>query len=520
MPKKLGILGCLHWLWCLSKVISQGGEKIVLVKNSLLKNSFYNTAAGAVRIGLGILTIPLLIRLIGVEEYGLWTLASTVVGMVGLAEAGLSVATTVFVSQDLGKEDVDGLSQTLTVTFGAMFILATLAAIALWFTAASIVNLFPKLGQAQQLIAIQALQIGGLVVWARLLQQVLIGVEQAYQRYDLMNWLNTIQSILLSLGMLAVAWLGGRTVMLMQLQAVVNIVILLSHVWVVRSFFQGIHLRPVWNREKGLLVARYSAMMWLTSLGGALFTRADRVIVGILLDIKTLGVYSVITDITGQINTLSALPVQPLLPTVSNLFVRGNVEYSKLHQQVKQALQINGLVALGLGATIIILSPFIVSLIFPGKTSSQYILPFCISTGIYALYSINAVGYYVLLGIKAVNFCTANVLAVGTLSLIMISIGAYNFGLIGAIFGNSGYIGTLLLLFAGMKKLSIPEKLWIQWLIFPLLLFLVVFIGNLIIPYDQKSLRLGLALLQNFVLLIWFVIYRNKKLKIFYTNPK
>jgi Polysaccharide biosynthesis protein len=69
----------------------------------MLKNGFYNAAAGAVRVGLAILTIPVLIRLMGVEEYGLWALASAIVGIVTLAEAGLSTATTVFVSQDLGQ---------------------------------------------------------------------------------------------------------------------------------------------------------------------------------------------------------------------------------------------------------------------------------------------------------------------------------------------------------------------------------------------------------------------------------
>jgi O-antigen/teichoic acid export membrane protein len=40
------------------------------VKNNFLKNGFYNTSAGIIRIGLAILTIPLLIRLIGIEDYG------------------------------------------------------------------------------------------------------------------------------------------------------------------------------------------------------------------------------------------------------------------------------------------------------------------------------------------------------------------------------------------------------------------------------------------------------------------
>jgi O-antigen/teichoic acid export membrane protein len=289
------------------------------VNKHFFKNGYYNVAGGIIRVGLSVLTIPLLIRLIGVGEYGLWTLVSSVITIVTLAEAGLATSTTVFVSQDLGKEDADELSQTLTVTVGAMLGLATFAAIALFFGAESIVNLFTKLDNIQHLAAVNALKIGGLVVWARLLQQVLVGVEQAYQHYDIISFLNTLQYALIAAGMLFVAWKGGRTVALMQWQFVVSIVVLLSHIWAVKSLLKNVSLRLILNKYKVLAVGRYSGMVWLSSLGGALFARADRLIVGSLLGTQILGIYSVMTDITTQINSLSALAVQPLVPRLSNL---------------------------------------------------------------------------------------------------------------------------------------------------------------------------------------------------------
>jgi O-antigen/teichoic acid export membrane protein len=470
----------------------------------MLKNGLYNTAAGAIRIGLGVLTIPALIRLIGVENYGLWTLAYAVVGMVTLAEAGLSVATTVFVSQDVGKEDIDGLSQTLTVTFGAMLILSTIALFVLFFAAQPIVSLFPKLELTQQLIVSQALQIGGVVVWTRLLQQVLVGVEQAYQRYDLMNVLNTIQSVLLSLGMLTVAWLGGRTVALMQWQAVISIFSLLGHAWVVRSLLQGIDLHLNWNREKSLAVGRYSLMTWLTSLGGMLFSRGDRLIVGSFLGAQTLGVYAAITDITTQINSLSALPVQPLLPSLSNLAVNLDTHKAKLQKQVKQALQINSFIALVIGAGLFTLADEILHLFITGVFSKENIVTFCIVVVIYSLYSINGVGYYLLLALNAADKCMVIQLISGISSLLLIACGANQFGLVGASLGNSGYLGVWLLTFLGMRQLFIPLKRWLIWLQYPLLWFFVVIMINFILP-SQLGFKIFIFLLETAILTVWFI---------------
>ncbi len=492
------------------------------MKNSLLKNGFYNSVAGLIRIGLGILVIPVLIRTLGIEEYGLWTLASAVVVMVTLAEAGLSTTTTVFVSQDLGKKDVDGLSQTLTVTFGAMLILATLAAVALVMGAEGIINLFPKLGQEQQLKVIQAIQIGGLVVAARLLQQALVGVEQAHQRYDLMNVLNTMQCVLLSVGMLAVVWLGGRTLELMQWQALTSVVSLLSHIWIVRSLLQNINLRLSWNQDKAVAVGGYSLIMWLNTLGSTLFSRGDRLIVGSLLGSQVLGVYAGITDITAQINSFSALPVQPLLPTLSSLIGQQNINQRQLEQQLKQATQINGLVALGMGATLITLSPLILKLLFSEQTANQYLIIFCIATVIYALYSCNAVGYYSLLGTNAVKACALIQLLSSFTSLGLIAIGAYNFGLTGAIIGNFGYLTGFLITVFGMNRLSASYSLWFKWLWFPLILFFMVILVNFKLPNDY-ILRCTVFVIQTTVFMTWFAIsnsYNFSAIKNYITRDK
>jgi O-antigen/teichoic acid export membrane protein len=474
------------------------------VKNSLLRNGFYNTLAGAIRIALGLVTIPILIRLIGVEEYGLWTLASSIVGVVALAEAGLATTTTVFVSQDLGKEDVNGLSETLTTTFGAMLILATLSAIALWVSAPVIVSLFPKIEQEQQQTVVQAFKVGGIIVWARLLQQVLVGVEQGYQRYDLLNVLNTVHSLLSLLGLLVVVWAGGRTITMMQWQAVVTLVGLLSHVWLVQSLTQEIKLAIIWNPKKGLAIAKYSVLTWLTSLGGVLFLRGDRLIVASLLGSKTLGVYAVITDITGLINMFSALPVQPLLPTLSKLIAKADKNNTLAQKQIQQVIDINLLISLGLGSILFTLAPFVMQVMLDNKATSQDILAFQVATIIYALYSLNAVGYYVLFSVNAVLESMLIILFSGILSLLLITLASSYLGLVGSVIGNSGFLVTWMMILLAMKYLHINTKTWLNWFAFPVTFFVFSSMLNFVIM--QQSFSIVLGIIQVTVLLSFFAL--------------
>ena len=234
----------------------------------MLRNGFYNVIGATWRMALSVVTVPLLIRLIGVEVYGVWVLVMAGIGVVALAEAGLSISTTVFVSQDLAKSDREGLAQTLTVTIGAMLILATLAGAVYAGSAIFYPSLFPDLTQAQRETMGQAMIVGGVVIWAQLMQRVLIGVEQAYQRYAVLNGIITIEVTLRSVGLLAIAAAGGGIVEFMQWQAVVSSGALLVHSAVVWRLLPRSSIRPMWNGVKGRMIARYSVLTWVSSIGG------------------------------------------------------------------------------------------------------------------------------------------------------------------------------------------------------------------------------------------------------------
>lgn len=470
----------------------------------MLKNGFYNAGGALARIGIGLLAVPLLIRLIGVEEYGLWILVSAAVGVLGIAEAGLSVSTTFFLSRDLAENDVAGVSQTLTVTLGGMVILASAAALLLWLGANWWVGFFPNIDAAQRSIAVKAFQVGALVIWARLVQQILVSVEQAFQRYGIINILNTLQSILGNLGLVAVAWVGGRTYSLMQWQAVTTIVMLMVHLSV--GWFLLRHLKPgpSWNRTKSLSVARYSLLTWVGTLGGMMFNQGDRLIVGALLGTAVLGVYGAITNVTVQINGLSALLVQPLLPIVSRLTAKRDGDLRLVQERVKESFRLNALAALGMGGAMLTCAWVVMRLLLPGQVPDEYVLAFRAATVIYALYSLNAVGYYILLGTSRVKALTIISFAGGSLSLLMIALGTAAFGFMGAILGNAGFLLTWLMIWIGMNQVRLDVPTWSRWAAFPVVWFFLVALFALILP-DRFEVAVLVVILQTAVLFGWFL---------------
>lgn len=446
----------------------------------MLKNGLYSITAGVVRAGLTFVSIPILIQSMGLEEYGVWTLVSSVLGFTVLVEAGLPVSATVFVSQDLAREDKNSLSETLTVVIGTMFILATVAALLIYLNAELLISFFSKLEVLQKLTFVQAVQVGSLAVWAQLLIQVFIGIEQAYQEYKLMSLFNSLQWVFCISGWVIIAHLGGQSVALAQWQALASIVSLVCHIILVKRLTKGTGFKLIWNKHRVIEISNYSLVSWISTLGRAFFTKGDRLIVGSLLNSSKLAIYATIFDISTAITLFSSLIVQPLIPTISHLATTSNADKKLLRDKVEQAVYMNAYVAIFIGIFLLITSPLIINSIIIDTDKVKYILAFQLAVIIYTFLSLNATGYWILFSVKGVKKSAACQLFSGLLSLILIAFGATKFDLLGAITGNIGYLGTLILPFVAVKYLDIPSSILISWLKLPVLIFFAV---TLVVTY-------------------------------------
>jgi len=407
-------------------------------------------------------TIPLLINLIGIEEYGLWALASAIVGVLGLMEGGLSVSTTVFASRDRAGGRPEAMAETLSITGGAMLCLATAAALLLWTGSEWIASFFDKLSPAQRAAAATAIKYSSVVVWMRFLQQVLVGIEQAFERYGIINIVSSAQQMAGNLGLLAVAFYGGRVAAFMQWTALVGAVALGVHALIVRRLMgPGLRPRP-WRKERVLEIMRYSGMAWVTTLGSALFAQCDRLIIGRLLGSELLGIYAAVSGVALQINSLSGLSAQPLVPFVASAKEAGRLRQPEVRERIREAFELNAVIALGLGLGLFLATPWIIQILIPSHPEAQPFFMF--SATVYSLYSINGTGYHLLHGLRAMRECMVIQLLSGTLALLLVALGAYMGGLMGAVAGCTGYLGVWLLTVAAARHLELPFRVWREWL--------------------------------------------------------
>jgi len=466
---------------------------------TLLRNGLYNVGGQTVRGAVGLLTIPFLIRLLGIREYGVWSLAYAILALVTMSEAGMSMAAAVFLSKDFARDNFTEASRTLTFILISAVLLSTLLVLLLWLAGPLVVRPLGAFGAEEKAVVERALQFGGVAAAFLVLQRTMVGVEQAFNRYATINVLDFAQSVLANAGVVLVAWLGGRTVAMMEWQVLASAALFGAHSYVVYRLLHGKEVSLEWSGEKAWRMLRYCGSTWISTLGSGAFANCDRLIVGGVLGAPLLGIYSAITGIASKINSFSGAAVQPLVPLLS---CHADTK-SPSEDRIRQATHLNALIAIEAGIFLYVMAAWVMRVIAPGATSARDIVGLQIAAVIYALYSLNAPGHFILFALGEPSTNAIVTLSSAALSLVLIFLGAHYLGLLGALAGNVGYLGTLFLIALGLKKVGVALRHYLAWMAVPslgLATALFVWIGL----QEHFWWRAGFIILQGAIFLLWF----------------
>jgi O-antigen/teichoic acid export membrane protein len=472
----------------------------------VLRNGLYNVSGQAARGVVALLTIPVLVRCLGIGEYGVWSLAYALLSLLLIGEAGISITAAVFLSRDLGEPSAYEANCTLTFLLVGGVVTSIAIGILVWFSAPILAGSIHAFSSADRLEVRRALQVAGFAVAAFIFERVLVGIEQAFDLYGTINALDLVQSILANVGLMAVAWAGGRSIAMMEWQVFAWFSLLIVHCCLVVRIVANRGFRPQWNGTKAKRMFKFTAATWSSVCGSAAFSQCDRLIVGGILGAPILGIYSAITNLTSRINSFSGMAVQPLLPSLSRQMGQG----SGLRDEtvVRQAVILNAVIAVIAGMFLFLLADVVMKVAVPGEASAYSILALEVAAVIYTLYSFNAPGYFMLFSFGAERKNAVVVLLSGAISLALIFVGARHFGLIGAVAGNVGYLGTLCLTAVGMRRMGVTLRKYATWVATPGSGFaLVVGIGGLLQP--DVLWRAVLVTMGTLIILLWFVRENN-----------
>ncbi len=393
---------------------------------------------------------PLLIRSLGISQYGVWMVASALVGTGNILAAGFGEAAVKHLSEYRGRNDSEGMGQVMGSVLTINLMLGSLIACALWVLAPYTVHIM-KIDAGLHSVAVEAFRIGAAILITRSIESISIGVLRAFENYraavqitSMIRLVTIAIAVVLAINtrsivtiMAATLCLSGCGVALLAFSTHVNI--------------GSVPLLPSWNTGAVRSVMSFACFSSVQGLSGVAFNQADRLIIGALLGPLEVGYYSVCAQATQPIHGIVASGLHFLFPHLS---ARSNsTARSGFRRIVVSALWCNVAAVTLLSVPMVLFSKGLLSAwmgsSFAGHTSSLLAL-LALASGFLAL---NVTPHYALLALGHVRYVTAINLVAGVAMLVTMALLVPRFGLAGAAFGRLVYGPITWLMYVKLNSL-------------------------------------------------------------------
>lgn len=293
--------------------------KTVNSQTSLVGNVLLNIGGRILVVILALVTTPVLVHRLNSAGYGVYILAVTAGGLIGLLDFGLGPALVTLLSRSSHSMDhprsqkLIGTAMTLYLGIGILGLVAFVAIVP--WAVRSLLHVPAGLaGEARQSLWLSAIGFGLTTSLS-----VFNAVPTALERYDVLTRRLVIVSLVTAAATIAYALRGGSLPGFVLINVVGAVAVVVSFYPVSRALLPQVSFRPSFDRACFGELARFSAFKFIGSLGGTLVFRFDQIAIGSLLGVSAVGYYAIPANGVLRVQSFLLQLVGPLFPRVSKL---------------------------------------------------------------------------------------------------------------------------------------------------------------------------------------------------------
>jgi O-antigen/teichoic acid export membrane protein len=295
---------------------------------SLARNATWQFAATAARAAIGLVSVAVYTRLLGMPQWGLLALFQAAIAPLALLDS-LGMATVRFVSAAAARRDhdeVERVFQTALLFNLAVGVAGVLALVASAPWLATSVFAIPAEDVPKAIVGFRVIAVSwGVAIVTAAYTAVLV----AYQQYRSTATLSVVSAVLsVGLGLFTAA-AGGDVVAVLVAQTVAAVVMLALFFRTASRLVPGAASVPRWDHAAFRRSFSFGFWQLIAMAGGLLVSSADRYILGALFVPAVVGIYAVANLLNAQLYAAFVELGEVLFPAVSNLEGRGDLRAAR-----------------------------------------------------------------------------------------------------------------------------------------------------------------------------------------------
>jgi O-antigen/teichoic acid export membrane protein len=322
----------------------------------IARNVVFNWVGTLANMGVGFFFAPFILHRLGDAAYGVWVLAISVVGYLGLLDLGMQSSVLRFVSKGHTTGDHQGSSDAISA---ALWVRLQLSSVGLLLSAglAAVFPIWFKVPPALASDARRAILLIGLTTAIAMSFGVASAVLSGLNRYDLQNYVGLTQTAVRVTGIVFVLRTGHGIVAIAVCELIATVISSVLLVFTAHRLYPELRVRlqkPKKETLRKLWV--YSSYAFLTTIAVQLVYQADNLVVGAFVSATAVTYYAIANSLCRYASQIVGSIGGTFVPAASTYEAAGDTA---------------GLLALyrnGTRATIMISLPILITLIIRGRT--------------------------------------------------------------------------------------------------------------------------------------------------------
>lgn len=283
----------------------------------LVRNTVWNLVGQIAPMGVALFAIPMLIRHIGTDRFGILTLAWMVVGYFSLFDLGLGRAMTNLVAQRLGGDRQDELPAVVWTANGVMVVMGIVGALVLAAVSPLLTHSLLKIPPNLQKETLDSLLLLSISVPLVISTAGFRGILEAQQKFGLLNIVKIPMGVATFLAPVALLPFTNNVTALVGALVFARGIFLVACIALALREMPALRLRFAFDKTMLRPLFSFGGWMTVSNIVGPLLVYVDRFLIGSILSIAAVAYYATPYEVATKLLIVPGALAGVLFPAFS-----------------------------------------------------------------------------------------------------------------------------------------------------------------------------------------------------------
>jgi O-antigen/teichoic acid export membrane protein len=291
-----------------------------------------------------LIAAPIILRRLGVAEYGLWMVSTAVVSAGSIIASGFSDAGIQRTAKLRGANETGPMLDAIRTMFAINLVLGFVIAVLAWLAAPYAARHIAVSHAIPVQESLTCLRVACVLILVRAAEAVSVTTQRAFQQYRGTVQISTTVRILTLSCAIVLALLGRGTQSIMTATAVFLTAGTCLQFWHLRTFLGAVSLWPIFQPQETHTLLSSGVFVWLQAVGSVIFRQFDRILLGVSLGAMAVAPYSVCIQFAEPLFGLTASGLSFFFPYLAGR--ARTLSHAELQRSVLKVLGCNLLLVL------------------------------------------------------------------------------------------------------------------------------------------------------------------------------